>query len=59
MSDDREEGKSAAFYRTQWLFAHNRLHTVVHGEGGKNPLEQWDGYLEDLKTANEAALLPA
>jgi hypothetical protein len=58
-SQDQElqEGKSAAFYRTRWLYAHNRLHAIAND--GKAPLEQWSGYLEDLKRAHEAAALPA
>jgi hypothetical protein len=47
------EGKSTASYRARWLFAHNRLHAIVHDQ--KSPSEQWDGYLEELKTADEVA----
>ncbi len=44
---------TAAQYRTRWLLAHNRLHAVAHE--GRPAVEEWDGYLEELKTADEVA----
>jgi len=54
-----------ALYRTRWLMAHNRLHSICHTEDMdgwvlKKFLEsQWEEYLDELKTAEDVASEPA
>lgn len=56
--DVRDNGEgSASLYRTRWLLAHNRFHAVVHDD--KSASEQWNNYLEELKTSAEVAADPA
>jgi hypothetical protein len=51
----RADGES--LYRTQWLMAHNALHTLVH-DGG-DPQAIFDDYLRNLQNAEVVASQPA
>ena len=57
-----EHPQSAAdqtsLYRTQWLMAHNRLHSAVHDPNASLP-KLWDAYLADLAAAEVIASSPA
>ncbi len=54
-----------SLYRTRWLMAHNRLHSVCHAEDmdgwmDKKQLEaQLEKYLAELHSAEEIAAWPA
>lgn len=51
---DIPRDKEAAFYRTCWLAAHNRLHAIAHEDGeqkSKFAKEQWETYLAELQDA--------
>ena len=47
----------ASFYRTKWLMAHNRLHSVVH-EPSANLTEEWSTYLSELQSAENLVRTP-
>jgi hypothetical protein len=53
---------SASLYRTLWLMAHNRLHSLFY-EGDLLKSEkhrgEWEAYLAELETAEEIASQPA
>jgi hypothetical protein len=48
----------ASLYRTQWLMAHNRLHTIAHSPS-IDVKDEWKGYLDELRSAEDIARLPA
>lgn len=42
-------------YRTRWLMAHNRLHSLANDLESNSPREVWDKYLKELETAEDIA----
>ena len=48
------EHEQVSLYRTMWLMAHNRLHSAVH-EPSASLAQEWDAYLDELKSAEEVA----
>jgi hypothetical protein len=47
-----------SLYRTRWLMAHNRLHTIAHNSSA-SASDTWNLYLKDLSQAEEIAKTPA
>jgi hypothetical protein len=47
-----------SLYRTKWLMAHNRLHTLLH-KSPASVTDEWGAYLKDLRFSETAAKIPA
>jgi hypothetical protein len=46
----RKETSKESLYRTMWLMAHNRLHTLTHDSS-----VEWKQYLRELRLAKTVA----
>jgi hypothetical protein len=55
----RPTAPKESLYRTQWLMAHNRLHAIAHTKDGIDIAREWEGYLAELRLADEIASKPA
>ena len=49
-----KEKSKESLYRTKWLMAHNRLHSLVH-DSSASPQAEWRGYLRDLRSSEAVA----
>jgi hypothetical protein len=61
-SDHAAKPSFESLYRTRWLAAHNRLHSLVHRDQPADSAElklQLDAYLKELNSSEEIASRPA
>ena len=59
---EADKPSTESLYRTRWLMAHNRFHSLVHRQEPANLSElkfQWQEYLDELNAAKEIASRPA